>query len=104
MLGKLVGLASLGGAVANVTMFQRYLSGSYRRHRLDGSQCVDGRFVDWAGGFYRLYQEFLVSNIDADTALATVGAMVLVLAVALATLARLRLRQLRELPRHVLAL
>jgi hypothetical protein len=97
IVNKLLGLATVGSTLANVTLLHRFLSAATTIVTLTVlSACMCCILL--AGGFYAVYAGLIHYGIEPYTAALAVGALVVVLTVVIVTLTIYRVKRLRELP------
>lgn len=98
MLGKLIGLATIGGTIASVGMLHRFLSGIASIVML----AIVSGFMLCAlltGGFYLGYLGLVRYGLDPAIAGSIIGVIALIITVMLVTLTYVRLNRLREMSR-----
>jgi hypothetical protein len=101
MIGKLLGVASVGSALASVGLMQRFLSGITKVVIL----AVVSAFMLCAllaGGFTMAYFCLVHYGLDQFAAGIAVGIVAFFITAALVTLTIVQLRQLRDLTQHIL--
>lgn len=97
MLGKLLGIASLGGTVAGLTMLQKFLAAITTIVTLTIiSAMMGGLFL--ICGFSLLYLELTRYGLDPAVALMLIGGVVFVITLTLVVLAVLRIREMQDMP------
>ena len=101
MISKLAGLVSIGGTVANVTLFQRFLQDVTSIIALTVLSTLIGGIL-LASGFYGLFLSLIHFGMSSDSAVTTVLTIMIALAAGSAALAYVRVRRLRELPSQTL--
>lgn len=98
MIGKLTGLASIGGALANVALLQQFLAKVSAIIALTIiSSLMGGALL--IGALYGAYAGLVHYGVAANAAFLTVAFLVLAICAVTGALALYRLQKLRELPR-----
>ncbi len=97
---KLLGLAGMGSSIANVSLLKRFLSGITVVLALTAiSSTMIGMIA--IVGFYGLYVALIHYGLEHSAAVVMVVSLALIVAGTLATMAAIRWRELREMPRII---
>ena len=98
---KLLGVATIGGALANVALLERFLTGITHVVALS---VISGLMICLLliGTFFGLYFGLTHYGLDPTVAALTVGALAFLITLGIIGLTVLKLRQLQELPVHAI--
>jgi len=102
-INKLLGLASVGSTIANVSLLQRFLTDVTAVVALTAvAGTMLGAIVIL--GFYGLYLGLIAHGLDPQTAFIAVSVLALVVIALVTTIAVMRWRHLRATPHNILSL